>query len=36
VGQRFVLRRERIRQIEAKAFGRLRLRSQHLKSFVDS
>jgi RNA polymerase primary sigma factor len=36
VGQRFVLTRERIRQIEAKALDRLRRRAQDLKSFVDS
>ena len=36
VGQRFVLTRERIRQIEAKALERLRRRAQGLKSFVDS
>src|SRR5262249_54390376 len=36
VGQRFVLTRERIRQIEAKALDRLQRRSQDLKSFIDS
>jgi RNA polymerase primary sigma factor len=36
VGQRFVLTRERIRQIEAKALDRLRRHAQDLKSFVDS
>jgi RNA polymerase primary sigma factor len=35
VGERFVVTRERIRQIEAKALDRLRRRSQHLKSFID-
>jgi RNA polymerase primary sigma factor len=35
VGERFVVTRERIRQIEAKALERLRRRSQHLKSFID-
>jgi RNA polymerase primary sigma factor len=36
VGRRFVLTRERIRQIEAKALERLRRRSQDLKAFTDS
>jgi RNA polymerase primary sigma factor len=35
VGERFVVTRERIRQIEAKALDRLRRRSQGLKSFID-
>ena len=35
VGERFVVTRERIRQIEAKALDRLRRRSLALKSFID-
>jgi RNA polymerase primary sigma factor len=35
VGESFVVTRERIRQIEAKALDRLRRRSQGLKSFID-
>jgi RNA polymerase primary sigma factor len=35
VGESFVVTRERIRQIEAKALDRLRRRSQSLKSFID-
>lgn len=38
VGQRFAVTRERIRQIEAKALGRLRDhgQAQHLKSFIEA
>jgi RNA polymerase primary sigma factor len=36
VGERFVVTRERIRQIEAKALDRLKRRAQDLKSFLDT
>jgi len=38
VGQRFGVTRERIRQIEAKALGRLRQRGRanHLKAFIEA
>jgi len=35
VGERFGVTRERIRQIEAKALGRLKLRAGNLRSFLD-